>query len=366
MSPNYKNQVPTENSLFSNLNREPTISVAMCTFNGANYIGEQLESIATQSCPPMELIICDDCSSDGTMAILENFATTVPFQVRLFRNETNLGSNQNFEKAISLCQGDIIVLADQDDAWMPHKLEITLSSFKNHPTAVAMFSDAALMDQHGVPMGSTMWEALRFSPSQHSTQSNGIFSPIILLTGNVITGATMAFRSIFRPFIGTIPPGFVHDYWIALAMAHQGEIVMVDTPLIHYRQHPGQQIGAPRIKPKEPSHFRWGHRNRITRWREKHQQMTKMHNALSTLLNNLCITENKGPAFLQFSMRYHAYLSFRLELSPRLSQRIWPILRELLLGNYHLNRKPFKCVLQDLVVTPKSQIRHKQSTKDNK
>src|SRR5882724_11959920 len=93
------------------------ISVAMCTYNGAGFLSEQLESIAAQTRLPDELVICDDRSTDESVEIVRNFARHTPFSVRLEMNEENLGSTKNFEKSIGLCQGEIIALADQDDVW---------------------------------------------------------------------------------------------------------------------------------------------------------------------------------------------------------------------------------------------------------
>src|SRR5690242_1846918 len=100
------------------------ISVAMCTFNGARFLPEQLESITAQTRLPDELVICDDRSADESLEIIRAFLDRPPFTVRLEINERNLGSTKNFEKAIGLCQGEIIALADQDDVWFPQKLEL--------------------------------------------------------------------------------------------------------------------------------------------------------------------------------------------------------------------------------------------------
>src|SRR5579862_2176323 len=100
-----------------------TISVAMCTFNGERFVSAQLESIATQSRPPDEVVICDDGSSDGTQEIVRKFALSSPFPIRFAVNPRNLGSTKNFEQAISRCEGAIVALADQDDVWYRYKLE---------------------------------------------------------------------------------------------------------------------------------------------------------------------------------------------------------------------------------------------------
>src|SRR5215207_2518174 len=100
------------------------ISIALCTYNGEQYLQQQLDSFVAQSRPPDELVVCDDRSTDRTVPIVEDFAKRAPFRVELVINETNLGSTRNFEKAIGLCTGDIIFLADQDDVWLPEKLRI--------------------------------------------------------------------------------------------------------------------------------------------------------------------------------------------------------------------------------------------------
>jgi len=92
-----------------------TISVALCTYNGELYLREQLESILKQTFPPDEIIICDDGSTDTTIKILEEFRRKSFIPVKVYYNKENLGVSKNFEKAISLCSGDIIFLSDQDD-----------------------------------------------------------------------------------------------------------------------------------------------------------------------------------------------------------------------------------------------------------
>lgn len=95
----------------------------MCTFNGQAYLGEQLESLAAQTRLPAELVVRDDGSTDETVPILEQFARTALFPVRVTRNATRLGIPDNFAAAISDARCELIALADQDDRWYPHKLE---------------------------------------------------------------------------------------------------------------------------------------------------------------------------------------------------------------------------------------------------
>ena len=97
------------------MSRHLTISIALATYNGERYIEKQLDSIAQQTRLPNELIIFDDASNDTTADIIRNFSQNVPFLVRLDINQERLGSTRNFEKAIRVCNSDIIFLCDQDD-----------------------------------------------------------------------------------------------------------------------------------------------------------------------------------------------------------------------------------------------------------
>ncbi len=136
------------------------VSVAMCTYNGAKYIQEQLDSIAAQSRLPDELVVCDDRSSDNTIEIVKSFGSKVPFSVSLYLNEENLGIIKNFEKAISLCTGNIIALSDQDDVWKPNKIEKILTAFAENLGAGYVFSNAELVNESLMPLGSSLWESL--------------------------------------------------------------------------------------------------------------------------------------------------------------------------------------------------------------
>jgi glycosyltransferase involved in cell wall biosynthesis len=226
---------------------KPHISVALCTYNGARFLAEQLESIAHQTRPPDELIVCDDLSSDETVEIIKAFAGRVAYPVRLEINQSRLGSIKNFEKAINTCQGDIISLADQDDLWKPQKLAVLEHALQDHPKAGYVFSDAELIDECGAPLRATLWESIRFTDSARRSFA-GSGQVARLLYRNAATGATMAFRSDLRNVVLPISLFCVHDYWIALLSSALGLYgVPTSERLILYRQHGGQQIGARRM-----------------------------------------------------------------------------------------------------------------------
>ncbi len=223
------------------------LSVALCTYNGELYLREQLESIAAQTRPPDELVICDDCSTDGTRSIIEDFSSEAPFPVRLSVSDRNLGSTKNFERAIELCRGDLIALSDQDDVWLRDKLELIESVFSARPEVGLVFTDAEIVDQELRPLGYRLWESEGFDQKKQGLFEAGKAFPILLL-GNQVTGATMVFRSGFRDLVLPIPvipgSGLIHDGWIALLISAVADLAFIREPLIRYRQHPGQQLGT--------------------------------------------------------------------------------------------------------------------------
>jgi len=218
------------------------ISIALCTYNGGRFLAEQLASIGAQTRPPDELVVCDDASADDTVAIARAFAARAPFRVRVEVNPTNLRSTANFARAIGLCTGDVIALSDQDDVWLPHKLDTLARALAAAPDAGFAFTNAAVVDDRLVPLGYTLWDAIRFGRAeQERFRRGGAFAG--LLRKYRVTGATMAFRTAYRDLILPIPCDWVHDAWIALVIAAVAPCVPVAECLIRYRQHPAQQLG---------------------------------------------------------------------------------------------------------------------------
>lgn len=221
------------------------LSVALCTYDGERFLGEQLGSIASQTRPPDELVACDDGSLDGTVAVLEEFAAGAPFDVRVERNDRRLGPARNFEKAALLCSGDIVAFSDQDDVWMPGKLAALAGVIEGDGGAAAVFTDAEVVGAGLEPMGLGMWESIGFDESARERFAGGGAVPVLLRT-NVVTGATMAVRRSFLERALPLPEGWMHDAWLALAAAWVGGIRLVEGRLVAYRQHPAAQIGSGR------------------------------------------------------------------------------------------------------------------------
>ncbi len=226
------------------------LSIALCTYNGEKYLKGQLDSLAAQTLLPGEVIICDDLSDDNTIAVAEAYKSTAPFPISIYRNEKKIGITANFFNAISLCKGEFIALCDQDDIWLPEKLATVIELFQKpeNKNIDVFFSDLSLVDEDLKPLNNTMWNRLHFTKvnRQRWIRTGGV--EYMLHAGNVVTGAATVMRSSFKERIASFASYnfkiILHDYAIALAAALDGKIALIETPLVLYRQHTSQQLGA--------------------------------------------------------------------------------------------------------------------------
>ncbi len=221
----------------------------MATYNGARYLPAQLESIAAQTRLPDELVIGDDGSTDETEQVVAQFARRVPFEVRFTRNAVRLGSSQNFIACMERCRGDVLLLSDQDDVWLPARVERTLEVLDANPDAAYVFSDGELMDERGDTLPGRLWQRAFFDAAGRRAflEHRGVD---VLLKTNVVTGAAMGIRRERIASALSIPPGWVHDAWMAFLLELQFGAVPIAEPLIRYRQHASQQIGVLRMTPR--------------------------------------------------------------------------------------------------------------------
>ncbi len=218
------------------------VSVAMCTYNGERFLQEQLESIRVQTHPPAELVVCDDGSTDGTAAIIEAFRQSATFPVRWFRNTTNLGSSKNFAQAIERCTGEAIALCDQDDRWMPQKLATSVRALEADARVAGVFSNARLMDEQGVPVPGDLWSRVKFDAAAQAEFRRA--GARYLVRRDTVTGATFVFRARYVAQLLPVAAEWVHDGWLALVLASLSQLQALPEPLITYRLHAAQQVGA--------------------------------------------------------------------------------------------------------------------------
>lgn len=202
-------------------------------------------------------MVCDDASLDGTAAIVDAFAAGAPFPVRLLRNTTNVGPSKNFERAIAACAGELIALADQDDLWLPRKLERLCSAMKAPDVAYA-FCDATLVDDAGLTLGARTLLARRFTLASIRDSFAAGDEVRLLLKRDFVYGTTLMFRAGVRDLVLPIPATWSHDSWIANVLAclgYRGAPVL--EPLVLYRQHGSMTSGgfaAPRSESYRQRH----------------------------------------------------------------------------------------------------------------
>jgi glycosyltransferase involved in cell wall biosynthesis len=211
------------------------ISVALATYNGSRFLREQLDSIYAQTWLPVEVVVCDDRSSDDTVSILEEYRQR--HGLRYEANEQNLGFVRNFEKAMAICRGEFIALADQDDVWLPEKLERLMAGIG---TSSLIYSDAFLIDDGGRELPGSLIATSGVLPVNGANFR-------YFVCNSCVTGCTALFR---RDLLNTALPipecETYHDWWLALAASKRGGVRYLPERLVRYRQHAANQAGVSR------------------------------------------------------------------------------------------------------------------------
>jgi len=202
------------------------ISIALASYNCESYIRAQLDSFGAQTRLPDELVVCDDCSSDATMEIVQQFTYMAPFVVRTVINDKNVGYIENFSNALELCSGDIVFLSDQDDVWLPTKLSTMEHFFVDHPAVQLAIHDLAYCKEDLTPIGQTKIERMC-----------GTFN----LYDSYVVGMASAIRGDFLRRCLPIPKyaGLTHDRWLHLCANALGRKSIVEHVLALHRRHGG-------------------------------------------------------------------------------------------------------------------------------
>jgi len=206
----------------------PLISVVVCTYNGSQYLVSQLESILNQTYKKIEIIICDDNSSDHTLEIIRRYADKHP-NIHYYTNKKNIGFNRNFEKAIRIATGEYIAVSDQDDIWSPLKL-IKLLTHINDKWLI--FSNSAFIDNRDMITGRKLLESMDVEGKSYRS----------ILLANFVTGHTTLFHRIFLKFCLPFPPVKYYDWWMGFVAIYHNKITYLDEILTYYRIHSSSVI----------------------------------------------------------------------------------------------------------------------------
>lgn len=201
----------------------PLISVVLCTYNGELFVKEQIESIVGQSYQPLEIIICDDASTDKTGEILALYEGHT--NIHIIYNRLNIGLSKNIEQALGYCKGEYIAFSDQDDLWMEDKVSVLFNAIGED---ILIYSDSELVDDKGTRMNIKL-SGLR---NMHSGNNNAGFA-----FSNCVWGHTMMIHSSLLKYLLPFPDKVPHDSWAGFVAASVKRIHYLDKSLNFYRQH---------------------------------------------------------------------------------------------------------------------------------
>lgn len=203
---------------------QPSVSVVLCTYNGAEYLEQQMASILAQTYPIAEFLIFDDASSDRTVAIAREMAARYTL-VHIFENSTNLGFNQNFAQAIQAARSEVIAIADQDDYWLPHKLERMIGAWR---------PEMPLIHCDSQRFSGTIPDSENLKPKLN--RFRGTCSRQLFLY-NSVNGHAMLLQRRLLPLILPFENGIFYDWWAAVVASANGGVDYLPQTLVLQRVH---------------------------------------------------------------------------------------------------------------------------------
>lgn len=218
----------------------PRISIALATYNGEPFLMEQLESLAQQTLLPAELVVSDDGSTDKTIEIVREFAAHAPFDVVVLEHGARLNYRLNFRRAAKHCSGDLIAFCDQDDVWVPNKLERMVRVFSGSKVQLA-YHNAVVSGPEGTRLLHLAEEeeaALRVQPMAPFKSPNGL---LVLFRSDLRRFDDLWDNSIDQNEGDAV---LAHDQWYFFIARALGEVRFIDEPLVLYRQHAGNTLGV--------------------------------------------------------------------------------------------------------------------------
>ena len=220
-----------------------TVEVAIATCNGEVYLAEQLDSLFSQTCQDFDLIIADDASTDGTRDIITRYQMSHPNRIKAHLFEDRVGALRNFGRLVDRLSADYALLCDQDDVWLPEKVAILLGRMREAEARegpdrpILLHSDLMVVDTDLTLIARSAMRYQRIDPRQNGLEK--------LLLTNVVAGCSMMLNHALYTRARPIPAeASMHDHWLALTASALGTIHYVDRPLVLYRQHPGNAVGA--------------------------------------------------------------------------------------------------------------------------
>jgi glycosyltransferase involved in cell wall biosynthesis len=223
-----------------------SIDILLATYNGAVYLPAQLDSLLAQTHEDWRVIARDDGSSDQTLSVLEAYSRNHPGKFLILHDGGRVGAKASFSRLIAQSSAPYIAFCDQDDVWVPDKLEVLLDALRSEEICVGSripllaHSDLEVVDEKLELMNASFWVYQGIDPSRDGLSR--------LLVQNVVTGcALLCNRALANAALPIPESAFMHDYWLALMASAIGRIVPVPRALVKYRQHGRNTLGAKKM-----------------------------------------------------------------------------------------------------------------------
>jgi glycosyltransferase involved in cell wall biosynthesis len=220
------------------------IQILLATYNGEDYLEEQLDSLFHQTYTNWTLLVHDDGSTDSTLKILSTFQKRYPDVISILTDGLRFGNaRDNFTHLVSASTSNYVMFCDQDDIWLPQKIKKTFNEMDrlvrlHGDLPIAVHTDLEVVDGELNSIASSMF--------QYQGLSKSIDSLLQILLKNSVTGCTMMInRKAINVSMPILPPAIMHDWWIvANVIKHHGMVEFIDESLIQYRQHGANSVGA--------------------------------------------------------------------------------------------------------------------------
>lgn len=228
--------------LMDNYNNKQ-IDILLSTYNGSKYLSELIESIINQTCNNWKLIIRDDGSEDSTVDVIKSFVIRFPDKIIYVKDKyNNLGPSQSFSKLMEYSNADYIMFCDQDDVWLNNKIELTIKKmllleveFIHKP--ILIHTDLTIVNEELKVISNSFWNYQKLNPKYKKLNN--------ILIQNIVTGCSMMINKKLKELAHPIPnEAIMHDWWIALVASIYSGIYEINSPLVLYRQHSKNNIGA--------------------------------------------------------------------------------------------------------------------------
>lgn len=259
------------------------VQALLATCNGERFLREQIDSILAQTLPGVTILARDDGSSDATPQILNDYAQRFPDRFCILPTLVPAGSPKgNFLALLKASNAPYVAFADQDDVWLPQKLELEMQAMQalqqrfGASTPLLVFSDLTVVDESLTPQAPSFWRHRHIDPRNIGRLGR-------LLMENVVTGCTALLNAPLARIARSMPESAVmHDWWIALLAATLGHSTAVPQQLVLYRQHEANVIGALRSAPPLGLGARLQHERCRDRWQQsvrQAQDLLRLHAA---------------------------------------------------------------------------------------